>query len=78
MVKLYVRYGASPRGAQAIILAAKALGLLAGRYHASADDVRRVVAPALNHRLILNFQGEMERVSRDAILADVMAHVDLR
>jgi len=78
MVRQYVRYGASPRGAQAIVLAAKTLGLLAGRYHASADDVRRVIEPALNHRLILNFHGEMERVPRATILADVMAHVDAR
>lgn len=77
-VKQYVRYGASPRGAQAIILAAKTLGLLAGHYHASADDVRRVVVPALNHRLILNFHGEMDHISREAILSDVMTHVDAR
>jgi MoxR-like ATPase len=76
LVKQYVRYGASPRGAQAMVFAAKTLGLLAGRYHASSDDVRRVTSPALNHRLILNFQGEMDHVSRDAILADVVAHVD--
>ncbi len=75
IVKQYVRYGASPRGAQAIVLAAKTLGLLAGRYHASVDDVRRVVMPALNHRLILNFHGEMERVSRAGILDAVIAHV---
>ena len=77
-VKTYVRYGASPRGAQAIVLAAKALGLIAGRYHASSDDVRRVVVPALQHRLILNFQGEMEHASREGILADVLASVPAR
>src|SRR5204862_7784537 len=46
-VDKYVRYGASPRAAQAIVLAAKGLALLDGRYHASTEDVRRVVPPAL-------------------------------
>ena len=72
-VKKYVRYGASPRGAQAIILAAKTLALLAGRYHASVDDVRRVAVPALNHRLILNFHGEMERVTATALVERLVA-----
>jgi MoxR-like ATPase len=71
-VKKYVRYGASPRGAQAIILAAKTLALLAGRYHASVDDVRRVAVPALNHRLILNFHGEMEHASPVTLVEQVL------
>jgi MoxR-like ATPase len=74
-IKQYVRYGASPRGAQAIILAAKTLALLAGRYHVSADDIHRVVVPALNHRLILNFHGEMDQISRERLLSDVLSHV---
>jgi MoxR-like ATPase len=72
-VKQYVRYGASPRAAQAIILAAKALALVDGRYHVSTDDVRRVAEPALNHRLILNFHGEMERVTATSIVERVLA-----
>ncbi len=71
-VRKYVRYGASPRAAQAIILASKALALLAGRYHAASDDVRRVALPALNHRIIRNFHGEMEQVSSDAIVQAVL------
>jgi MoxR-like ATPase len=71
----YVRYGASPRAAQAIILASKARALLAGRFNASTDDMRAVAEPALNHRLILNFQGEMERVSPAAIVRDALAAV---
>ena len=71
-VKNYVRYGASPRGAQAIVLGAKTLALGAGRYHASLDDVRRVAVPALNHRLILNFRGEMEHVAPAALVEEVM------
>ena len=73
MVKKYVRYGASPRGAQAMVLAAKALALLDGRYHVAADDVRRVAQPALNHRIIRNFQGEMERITAEAIIDHVLA-----
>ena len=74
-VKKYVRYGASPRAAQAIILAAKAVALLAGRYHVAADDVRLVARPSLNHRLIRNFHGEMEQVSIDAITQSILETV---
>jgi MoxR-like ATPase len=72
VVKRYVRYGASPRAAQAMILAAKAVALLANRYHVATDDVRRVAAPALNHRLILNFHGEMDGVSTTSVIRDVL------
>jgi MoxR-like ATPase len=75
VVDKYVRYGASPRAAQAIVLAAKARALLDGRYHASVDDVRHVVPPALHHRIILNFHGEMERVTTEAVIAQVLAAV---
>ena len=57
-----MRYGASPRGLQAIILAAKIRALLEGRYAVAIDDIRHVAAPALRHRLILNFEGEAEGV----------------
>jgi MoxR-like ATPase len=73
VVKKYVRYGASPRAAQALVLGSKALALLAGRYHVSTDDVRRVALPALNHRIILNFQAEMEQVKAEAVVADIVA-----
>jgi MoxR-like ATPase len=71
-VNKYVRHGASPRAAQAIIMASKALALLAGRYHVASDDVRRVVLPALNHRIIRNFHGEMEQISTEAIAQGVL------
>ena len=73
IVKRYVKYGASPRAAQAMILAAKALALRAGRYHVAIEDVRPVVAPALNHRVIRNFHGEMERVTTESIIDRVLA-----
>jgi len=56
-----------------MILGAKALALLAGRFHVSTEDLARLAAPALNHRLIRNFQGEMERVDPESIIARVVA-----
>jgi MoxR-like ATPase len=72
MARQYVRYGSSPRGAQAIILAAKLRAILDGRYHVARDDVRTVVPMALRHRLILNFEGQADGVSTDAVLANVL------
>ena len=74
-VRRYVRYGASPRAAQAIVLASKARALLAGRFNASDEDVRSVALPALSHRLILNFQGEMDRVATSRIVSDALEAV---
>ncbi len=68
----YLRYGASPRGLQAIILASKIRALLEGRYAVAIDDIRAVAAPALRHRLILNFEGEAEGVKADAIIAEIL------
>ncbi len=70
--KKYLRYGASPRGLQAIILAAKIRALLQGRYAVAIDDIRAVAPPALRHRLILNFEGEAEGVRADAIIAEIL------
>ncbi len=71
-VKQYVRFGSSPRGAQAVLLAAKIRALMDGRYAASADDVRACVPPALRHRMILNFEGEAEGVRTDAVLEEIL------
>ncbi|MDX2087956.1 MAG: MoxR family ATPase [Kofleriaceae bacterium] len=70
--KQFLRYGASPRGLQAVILAAKIHALLEGRYAVSIDDIRHVASPALRHRLILNFEGEAEGVKADAIIAEIL------
>jgi MoxR-like ATPase len=75
MAKKYVRYGASPRGAQSMILGAKVLALVAGRYNVAYDDVRKMARPALRHRLILNFEAEAARIDPDTIVDDVLAHV---
>ena len=61
-VKRYVRYGSSPRGAQALILAAKARALIRGRFNAAVEDVVAVAPPALRHRIILSFEAEAEGV----------------
>ncbi|MDP1568920.1 MAG: MoxR family ATPase [Vicinamibacterales bacterium] len=71
-VKSYVRYGASPRGAQALVVGAKIRALLAGRVHVSAADIRAMVLPALRHRVLLNFEGAAEQVDADRILQDVL------
>ncbi len=75
MAKRYLRYGASPRGVQAIIVGAKVRSLLEKRDEVSYEDVRSVVLPALRHRVILNFEGEAERVDPDVILKDIIQEV---
>ncbi len=72
LARRYVRYGASPRGAQALILAAKIYALLDGRYHVSRADIEKAALPALRHRLILNFEGEADGKSPDEIIAEAL------
>lgn len=74
-VKRYVRFGASPRGAQAMLLAAKARALFDGRFSVATDDVKDVARPALRHRIILNFEGEAEGISTDQVLDDLLSAV---
>ena len=71
-VRQFVRHGASPRGAQAMLAASRGRALLDGRYHVSRDDVNAVAAPALRHRLILNFEGEAEGMRTDDVIAKVI------
>jgi MoxR-like ATPase len=75
MVKRFVSTGASPRGVQALLLAAKIQALFDGRYAASIDDIRRAVLPALRHRVLLNFEGEAEGVKSDDVLEAVLKKV---
>ncbi|HET9218709.1 MAG TPA: MoxR family ATPase [Terriglobia bacterium] len=72
LTKKYLRYGASPRGAQALVLGGKVHALLNGRAEVSAQDIESVVLPALRHRVILNFEGEAERVDPDVILSAII------
>ncbi len=69
----YVRYGASPRAAQAILLGAKINALLSGRYNVSFDDVRAVAPAALRHRLLLNFEGQAEGITADDVIKELLA-----
>jgi MoxR-like ATPase len=68
----FVRYGASPRGAQALVLGAKVRALAAGRYNVSVEDLRALAAPALRHRIILNFEGEAEGVDADTLIGQLV------
>ena len=72
MVRHFVRYGASPRGAQAMILGGKIAALLDGRYNVSFEDLETLSLPALRHRLILNFEGEAEGIATDEVIAEVV------
>jgi MoxR-like ATPase len=75
MVRRFVRYGSSPRGAQALVLGGKVQALLDGRFNVSLEDVRAVALPSLRHRLILSFEGEAEGIDPDQILEDVLTRV---
>ncbi len=74
-VRRFVRTGASPRGAQAMLLASKIRALFEGRFAPSIDDVRASTAPALRHRILLNFEGEAEGVSTDAVIDEILEQV---
>jgi MoxR-like ATPase len=74
-VKRYVRYGASPRAAQALVLAGKIHALNRGQAFVSTDDIRSAALPALRHRILLNFEGEADEVSTDTIVSELLADV---
>jgi MoxR-like ATPase len=71
-VTQFVRFGSSPRGAQAIVTTAKIKALLAGRYSVAIEDVLAVAVPALRHRLILNFEGQAEGVAPDLLIEHIL------
>jgi len=71
----YLRFGSSPRGGQTLILAGKVRALTQGRFNVSFDDIEAVAAPALRHRLILNFEAEAEGITTDHIIAQVLRDV---
>jgi len=72
VTRRFVRYGASPRGAQAMVLGAKVRALAEGRYNVSVEDLRALAAPALRHRIILNFEGEAEGVDVDNLIGQIV------
>ncbi len=71
-VKSYVQYGSGPRGLQSLIKMAKTRALFSGRYHVSLGDLKKTAIPVLRHRLFLNFEGEANGITPDAIIADVL------
>jgi MoxR-like ATPase len=71
----YIRFGGSPRGAQALVLAGKVRALLEGRYNVSFEDIRRVYLPALRHRVLLNFEAQAENMASDTVLAQILNEV---
>ena len=75
MVRQFVRYGSSPRGGQALVLGAKIMALIAGRYNVAFDDVWAVAPAALRHRLLLNFEGQAEGIDPDAAIAELLESV---
>jgi MoxR-like ATPase len=76
ITRRFVRYGASPRGGQALVLGAKVRALCQGRFNVSIDDLKALAAPALRHRVILNFEGEAEAVDTDTLIGDIMENVE--
>jgi MoxR-like ATPase len=75
LVQQFVRLGSSPRGAQALVLASKIRALLEGRYNVSFEDIREVALPALRHRIILNFQADMEGITTDRVIDEMLKKV---
>jgi MoxR-like ATPase len=72
LTQRYVRFGASPRGTQTLVIGGKVSALLNGRVHVSCEDIRAFMLPALRHRVLLNFEGEAERIDTDTILEAIM------
>jgi MoxR-like ATPase len=75
LVSRYARYGASPRGPQSLVLAARARALFDGRMNAGFEDVKSVCRQALRHRILLNFEGEAEGITPEQIIDDVRERV---
>jgi MoxR-like ATPase len=72
----FVRYGASPRGLQALIRAGKVRALAQGRVHVAAEDLRALAAPALRHRILLNFEGEAQGIDAERVIEDALRHTE--
>ncbi len=68
----FIRFGSSPRGVQALVLAGKVRAMLDERYHVSFDDIESAALPALRHRILLNFEGQAEGITSDEVLAEIL------
>ena len=76
LTKKYVRYGSSPRGAQALILGGKVRAILDGRYNVAHEDIQAIALPSLRHRLILSFEGEAEGIDPDDIIQHLLEEIE--
>ena len=76
LTKQYVRYGSSPRGAQALILGGKVRAILDGRYNVAREDIQAIALPSLRHRLILSFEGEAEGIDPDDIIQHLLQEIE--
>lgn len=76
VAKKYVRFGSSPRGAQAIVSTAKIRAVLEGRYNVAFEDIKYVAYPALRHRFFLNFEGMSEGITTDKVISEIIADID--
>jgi MoxR-like ATPase len=76
VAKRYIRFGSSPRGAQAVVTIGKAYALLAGRYNLAKEDLKKAVKPAMRHRILLNFEAEADGMTPDKILDEVVEHAE--
>src|SRR5437660_1392127 len=73
-VRRYVRWGASPRGLQTLVLASKVRALLEGRYNVAFDDLSAVAQPALRHRVFLQFEAEADGITADRLISEILEH----
>jgi MoxR-like ATPase len=76
ITRRYLRYGASPRAAQALVLGGKVLALRSGRFAVSVEDIKAVALPAMRHRVIRNFEGEAEGIDEDRLITEVVASTE--
>jgi MoxR-like ATPase len=76
IVRKYVRYGASPRGAQALLLGGRVLALLKGRFNVALEDLKQLAPAALRHRMMINFEGQAEGVTADQVVGEVIKQIN--
>ncbi len=75
IVRKFVRYGASPRGAQSLLLGGRVLALLKGRFNVALEDIKELAPAALRHRILLNFDGQAEGIKTDDVIAEVVRRI---
>ena len=78
MVRKYVRFGSSPRGAQALLLGGKVSALRDGRFNVGFEDIRQAVAPALRHRVLLNFEAEADGITTDGVISQILESIETK